>query len=253
MTPSPKCHRPLPAEDPIIDALGDDERNRLAHRWADRAINELGTSTTFADIYRELVLMRASPQVLEIAAQAVNDELRHSQICHYVAERYARCELAAPQTDGTHPPRFFGCAGRENWVLHVVLHGCLNEGIAVAYLGACLDEAEAPLARAAVRDILEDEIVHARLGWAFVAASSEADRRLITDALPQLLREIAALWLRPSDLPEHLPAGHGCLGLSRLRAVFADAIEQLILPGFDHVGIGTSMAKAWFLENRPEA
>jgi hypothetical protein len=245
MMSSPRSHRPLPLEDAVIDRLGADARQCVAGRWADRASNELGTSTTFADIYRELVLLKAPPPVLEIAARAIDDELRHAQICHFVAERYAGREVGAPETRGTDPPRFAGCTERQNWVLHVVLHGCLNEGVAVAYLGACLDDAESPLARAAIHDILEDEVVHARLGWAFIAASSDDDRRLIGEALPELLREIEKLWLRPTDLPENLPGGHGCLGLGRLRSVFRDAAAELLVPGFEHVGIETSKARQW--------
>ena len=75
--------------DAAIDALSSEARELLGQRWLARAQNELCTSTTFAELYRGLVALEASPALLAVAARAVGDELRHSEICHALAERYA--------------------------------------------------------------------------------------------------------------------------------------------------------------------
>lgn len=241
-------HRPLPAEDPVIDALDADTRRAVANRWAERADNELATSTTFAELYRGLILLEVDPSMLSVAARAIEDELRHHLICRHVAERYGGAEVPASRFRATDPPRFSGCTEREARILHTVLHLCLNEGVAAGYLGACLDEAEAPLAQGTVRDILRDEVVHARLGWTFVSALSPVDRTLVTEALPELLSEIEAGWLSSAASTEQLPRGHGVLGPSAMRRVFGETLRELVLPGFDHVGVGTGPAWAWLAE-----
>ena len=236
----------LPVTDATIDALSSEARELLGQRWLDRAQNELGTSTTFAELYRGLVALEAPATLLTVAARAVGDELRHSLICHAMAERYAGRTLRQPSGRVTPEPRFSGCSEREARVLHVVLHTCLNEGVAAAYLGACLDEATSNSARVAVQSLLKDEIHHARLGWAFLASAKASDRELIGAALPELVREVARLWLGVGDYPEHLAPGHGCLSFAALQRVFTDAITDLILPGFDHAGIASSAARAAF-------
>jgi hypothetical protein len=240
----------LPASDSSIEALSIEEREIISRRWLDRANNELGTSTTFAELYRGLVALQASSTLLSTAAQAVADELRHSEICHAVAERYAGRELPRSAGSVTAAPRFAGCSEREARVLHVVLHSCLNEGVAAAYLGACLEEAESSSARSAVQSLLEDEIHHARLGWAFLASANAADRALVSAALSELMHEVARLWLDIANYPEQLAHGHGCLSLSALQRVFADAVNDLLLPGFEHAGIPTASARA-ALANQP--
>jgi len=241
-------HRPLPAEDPVIDALGADARRAVANRWAERADNELATSTTFAELYRGLVLLEVDTSMLGVAARAVEDELRHHLICRHVAERYGGADVPASRFRATGPPRFSGCTEREARILHTVLHLCLNEGVAAGYLGACLDEAEGPLVQGTIRDILRDEVVHARLGWTFVSALSPLDRTLVTEALPQLLSEIEAAWLSLVASTDGLPKGHGVIGPSEMRRVFGETLRELVLPGFEHVGVGTLPARAWLAE-----
>jgi hypothetical protein len=248
LTDAVPSHRPLPAEDLVIDALDAETRRAVAERWAERADNELATSTTFAELYRGLVLLEADASLLAVAARGIEDELRHHVICRHVAERYAGKEVRAPRFRATAPPRFTGCSEREARILHAVLHWCLNEGVAAAYLGACLEEAEGALARDTVRDILRDEVVHARLGWTFVSGLSPSDRGLVSEALPQLLTEIETAWRLSADSVRELPEGHGVIGPAAIRRVFGETVRELVLPGFDHIGIETAAAHAWLAE-----
>ena len=234
----------LPEADSALEALGSEQRAALAQRWQERAHNELSTSTTFAELYRGLVALEAPPKLLRIAAYAVGDELRHAEICHAVAERYAGHSLLRAPARVTLSPRFAGCSEREARVLHVVLHACLNEGVAAAYLGTCFEQATSRVAHSALQALLKDEIHHARLGWAFLASASAGDRALVAAALPELLNEVARLWLNPPNFPTQLAPGHGCLTFAALQRVFADAIRNLLLPGFEHSHVLTGPARA---------
>jgi hypothetical protein len=229
----------LPSDDSIASLAGG-ERRILAERWASRAHNELRTSTTFSELRRGLVLLGAPDELVGRAERAIEDEVYHAAICRHVASRYRGSPIAEAPCEPTEPPRFAGASEREARILHVVLHACLNEGFAVAYLGACLSAATAPLARAAVRELMRDEVDHARLGWAFLAWLSPADRGLVEEALPVLVFHAESLWLDVTGYPESLPPGHGCLDLAELRALVARARAELIVPGFSHLGFSTA-------------
>jgi hypothetical protein len=240
----PRSHRPLPDVDAAIDELTGEQRRVVAHRWADRARNELTTSTCFAEIYRALVALEAPFELLATASRAVDDELRHAEICTFVAGRYAGAAVEMPRVAVFQPTRFHGCSPAQSQLLLVVLHSCLNEGIAVSYMQACLASARGTLARAAVREIMQDEVLHARLGWSLLATRSASDRDVVERALPELVAAMVPPWLDHAGYPDDLPPGHGSLRIAEGRATTIEALDQLILPGFEHLGIDARDARA---------
>jgi hypothetical protein len=239
-------HRPLP------DDLGDvaltvEEREAVAAAWTSRARNELSTSGVFASLTRSLIALAADTALVRQAAGAVADEVRHAEICVHVARAYAPgCDAPAP-SELRDPPRFGASEELDHW-LFVVLQSCINEGVATGYLQRCLDEASTPVARAAVRDILSDEVHHARLGWSQLASGKmpSSVRADIAEALPTLLRMVAEAWTSPvPDSPPPPPDGHGVVAMSALPEVVRTTYAELILPGFDAVGVDTAPARRW--------
>jgi hypothetical protein len=246
--PAPPTHRPLP-DDPGVGALDAQTRARVARAWRARARNELSTSTVFASITRALVGLDAPHPIIRSAARAVADEVRHAEICVHVAGAYAG-DAVVPEagTVAIETTPASGDASDLAAVLFVVLQSCINEGVACAYLQACLSEATGLLARAAVRDILEDEIEHARFGWAFLSSPvvRPAWRDAIAEALPTLCNRVVDCWLDPGagELVE-IPVGHGAIDASALPGVVGSALRDLVLPGFAHVGIDVRRAERW--------
>ena len=53
----------------------------------------------------------------------------------------------------------------------------MNETTAGVFLEVCLAHAEGALAKAALSELLSDEIDHGRIGWAHLAAVDAATRR----------------------------------------------------------------------------
>jgi hypothetical protein len=247
MTTTPS-HRPLP-DDPAIDALGQETRAVVASSWRGRARNELSTSTVFATLTRSLVSLSAPHAIVREAARAVADEVRHAEICMHVALAYdASCPPPQPSPVIEEPPLTGGPDHQLACVLYVVMQSCINEGVATVYLQRSLAEATFVLARAAVRDILEDEIHHARFGWSLLASEAmrPAWRAGVGEALPTLLGRIAGAWVGLHDAElAAVPPGHGTIGADAMREVVRDAYRDLILPGFDRVGIDTRRARAW--------
>jgi hypothetical protein len=95
------------------------------------------------------------------------------------------------------------------------------------------------LVRSVLKSQLEDEIEHARIGWAHLATSSAREKHEVSRAMPDLLRVAKNAWLS-TETPSSRPLGHGSLSRADLEAVVDDAIRGLIVPGFAHLGIACS-------------
>jgi len=140
-------------------------------------------------IARELLETGADPVVQQIVARAVSDEVRHAEICRALARRYLARDVAWPPP-GPVPLPFHGPASEAlRPTLHITAMCCINETLATAWLGRSLADATAPLARAAVRALLADDIDHARAGWAHLASPhvTAQVRAQIAGWLPRLL------------------------------------------------------------------
>lgn len=240
----------LPDEDPLIDALDAPLRAAIGGEWQRRADVELSAAGLSALLLRGLLIDHAAPEVLELAANAVGEEARHARICQRVAERYLARELPPPRARPVDDGVFGDAPASINRLLSLVLHSCINETLATVCLREGLKRAESPTVKAATRELLQDDLKHARIGWAhlgsrFVDADAKAH---VARALPTLLRLGKEGWLDEPRAPIDSPA-HGVLGNARFPALFAAAVSELILPGFEHVGVDTRAARS-FLEPR---
>ena len=244
-------HRPLP-DDPSLVQVPEVDRRAIAESWRSRATNELTTSTVFANLARALVGLQAPHAIVRHAAAAVADEVRHAEICMHVARAYLP-GCAPPEPSSVVEPASFNGDPKLGTVLFAVMQSCINEGVATVYLQRCLDEAEHPLARAAVRDILEDEIQHARFGWSLLASPlmRPAWRGDLAEALPTLLALVADAWIAQHDEePALVPGGHGAISPPELATAVKDALDDLVVPGFARAGIDVSRARAWLAARR---
>ncbi len=238
---------PLPAHDPAIAALTADERAVVAAVWHGRSEAELRASGSFAYIADTLAAAGAHGDLVALARRAVSDEVRHSELCARVAAAYADAPLPAPRKLEVTIPRHAGANRALRRVLHVVGMSCFNETTGSAFLELCRERATGALVRAALRELLTDEIDHARIGWAFVATLEPAARI----ALGQWLPELCALNLRAwRDRPQRpisdaLPA-HGCPRWDEVDATVLAAIKDLVVPGFARLGIDVAPAQRWF-------
>jgi hypothetical protein len=85
--------------------------------------------------------------------------------------------------------------------------------------------------------MLADEVRHARLGFHFLAQRGASERGLVEAALPSLLDTVLAFWLDERGCPPDLPTGHGCLRSTEIREAVREGLDELVLPGFEHLGI----------------
>jgi hypothetical protein len=245
------ARRPLPLDDASIDGLEPAARRAVAEVWLGRAQSELRVGTRFE-------LLRASfrnapPELTASLAHAAEDERRHSELCATVAARYAGEPVRARAAEPDPLVRFGAADEQLSLLLHLVLLSCINESTSTLYLRAAMKSSRYPLARAALRELLADDVEHARIGWAHLASANVTldERAHVARALPTLLGVSRSLW---SDVPERWEpwfADHGCAGRAVASAAFEAAARTIVIPGMAHVGVGTEQAAAWLATSVP--
>lgn len=245
--------RPLPLSDPEVDQLAPEQRDELAEVWLARAASERRVSDAFVAVRFALERLESSPQLLSLAARAVDDELRHAELCRVVASRFAGRELAEPERLSLAIPQHRGATDDLLPSLHVIGHAALNETFASAFLEVCLEFAKAPLARAAVRELLSDEIDHARIGWAHLAESSAARRKSLAPWLFSLAHANLKMW---RDTPRAYPADaalhrHGAPPAEAVERALVGAVRDLVIPGFASLGLPTGPLATWAARGAP--
>ncbi len=240
--------RPLPSEDATIDALTDAERAFVAETCARRAELELLGAASFAVVTNALVALGAAPALIAMGSCAITEELLHSEIYLHVASRYAGRHVDAPTMRAAPIPHFAGASQMQQHALHVVGMCSVNETMACEFLRVCMEGCVGPLLRAALREILADEIDHGRIGWAWLGSMPPTDPRRaeIGRWIGPMIETQWRGWQRQLDgLPARALPEHGCPSAAAIADAGLGAIRDLVLPGFAHLGFDTNEATTW--------
>jgi len=224
---------------------------QIAAVWQGRASAEGSVHAYAQRIVTDLRDAEADPKVIELAARMVSDEARHVVICIDVASRYAGQPMSTP------PPRpildpLADVSLPLRATLRVVATSCIGESLASAWIDESGRLTKPPWLREVLRRHLADEVHHARLGWAHLASTrvGEVERRAVAEWLPRLLEANLHAWRRfdprwPSEgFPEHGLPSH-----EATRRIVDEALAQLVLPGFDALGVDTAPAREWLASN----
>lgn len=234
----------LPLGDVSVGRLDDALRARIALHWERRARSEYRVGRSFAQLLPRLVAQGGHEAVVALCRRAADEETRHAEVCLALADAY-RGGPGAVALEGEPLPDF-GCDEAFEVTLLVVGTCCINESVAIPWLTACVADARSPLTRAANRAHLREEIDHARLGWAYLASVSDDVKADLGPWLVPMLEANISRWEEPDPvLPGEGVAGHGLLSQhASLRAVH-EALTDVVLPGFAHLGVDVSGARAW--------
>jgi len=239
--------RPLPVSDSEVDALDDASRRELVLVWLGRTAAERRVADAFEVIRDALVELRAPDELVKLATRAVDDEYRHEELSRTVASRFAGRELDAPPRLTLVVPEHPGADGELLHTLHVLGHCAMNETFASAFLETSLVFAKAPLARAAIQELLSDEIDHARLGWALLGTLDGKRREQVSPWVFPMVRANLKMW-RDTPRPystEPVIHRHGAPPADAVEAALRAAISDLMIPGFERFGLATAELRAW--------
>lgn len=216
-----------------------DPLHAVAAMWRYRERVEYEAAALFAALADQLALARL-PSLAARARTAAEDERRHALRCRAIV---AACnpDLAPlpPRTIAVAPPTPDLDPARRALYTSVAM-GCVTETLSCALLVAMRDDAEFGPTRAAVDEIVKDEIEHSRIGWAHLAtAVARGDD--VTWLAPHIAAmRTAALTHEIKEVPvsKNL-SGYGILPRTRVTTIVEATWRDVIVPGLSHHGIHT--------------
>jgi hypothetical protein len=232
--------------DPYIARLSADERATLAAIWRSRSTREEAVGNVFGQLVVEMTAADVPAALIDLARAAEADEARHAGVCHalvvaYGGEPVTKAPRRVRLRDHGEP------TPRMRAILHATHVCCISETIATAFVEACHGACESPALRELHGQHMADEVRHARVGWALLATIAADERVALAPELPRLLELQLGAWTeRIGLLPEAGVPGHGYPPRAELVAAVHGAIRELVLPGFDHLGVDTTAARAWY-------
>ncbi len=224
----------------------------MAATWAFRTRAEIEATARFARMATELAEVGATEFVLRGVADASADEARHRDLCARLAAEWGEPGALSHEAPPTRIGRSdMGRRDRLLWELVAVC--CISETMNVSLMTRCLEVAKDEAIRATLHELLKDEVRHARLGWAHLAAERAAGRgQFLGDVLPLMLEaSIEPGFLEGEPRPPWTDAlyDYGELPWEELVRIFRETLSKVVFPGLDAVGIDASKGRAW-LEGR---
>lgn len=251
----------MTASPPVVDSTANESRARaLAQRtWQMRHRFELIAAARFRWLAEELAAVGAHDAVVNLARNAAADELRHAERCselvvHFGGDRGSHLSVAASEPPSSALPAVgrvapAGLTRREALLYEVVAMSCVTETLSTALLAELVEEAGDDRARAAMHEILRDEVNHSRLGWAHLAREhEEGTRDVVGPHLPAMLRATVEdeLFSGAAEDPAWRELARlGALSrASRLR-LFAETMQSVVFPGLARFGVDIALGAAW--------
>jgi hypothetical protein len=219
-----------------MDGLSEEQRERVASYWWQRAQGELRSWHAFRHVLADLRVEQAAPAVIALAERAVQDEHRHAEWCRDWALRF-RHPGGESAARGEQPIAFRGATDAQNRLLRIVFC-CMNETVGCVVLRHVRPLLELPELREQNRRHMADELQHSRVGWAHLATIGAEQRAFFGPWLPVLSRLVKQAWCEGTEGEHEDLVPYGYFSLRLLHAAHQEAVESLILPGFAHLGLG---------------
>jgi len=238
---------PIPWDKSTAASLAPAERARLAGTWMRRSQAEYLAVSTFSVLAIDLVAAMAPADVLSLCLRAGIDEVRHAELCIRMAEIYSGTRQLPPPgmsslPDDPERPRLHQA------LANTMLVSCVSETYATTVLAATRDLTEDPTALAVLTSIYSDEVMHARLGWAYLRHALDQGGQGAIDAaakmVPIALRGVANVVERERPEGEVTEAvrRHGLMTPEEEREIFSTCVREVLVPGFVALGIGVGTA-----------
>jgi hypothetical protein len=227
--------------------------------WRFRARAELDAAARFGRLAEELAALGAVPPVIAMASEAAADERRHAAQCvelvHALGGDRLPGDAAFEVPSDVRAAAPAGLGRRERLLYEVVAMACLTETLSAALLGEMVERAADDEVRDVMQAILRDEVGHARLGWAHLAAERQrGPAGFVGDYLPAMLAGTVQDELF-STAAEHSASealnGLGALDRSGRRRIFEGTLRVVIFPGLQKFGVDTARGERWLEERCP--
>jgi hypothetical protein len=207
----------------------------------------------FATLIHELAEEGCDPVILQILTRAASDEVRHAAICRTMAERIMDVEIPTRWKGVPRIPKHATASASTRALLHMVEMCCLSETFTGVFLTEMLSRMPEGSPRMAVESLLEDEIDHGRVGWAYLAARAQAkELDGLDEALPQMLeRTVAGVMAYACKNPEPddiAMEAVGYLGTSASASIYTRTLRDVVFPGLEQCEVDISRLKEQAVE-----
>ena len=247
-------HRPIPWEASLATTLPADLRAELARIWAERIPTEYRSITGFATLSFDFIAAGAPVDLVAVCHRVCIDELRHTELAVRMVALYGGELPPLPREINSLPadPNLNAVAQA---CRSSILLSCLGETFACTELVMLRDRAIDPVVRGVLTVFLADEIVHARVGWAYLAhackTADQATRQAVADAVPDYVAGIAANLFGSEDRAavvevtnddERLFA-HGVCSAREEQALYRTFVSEVFIPGLSAVGLPIDTGK----------
>jgi hypothetical protein len=234
-----------------FDASAYDPRSVAAAcaHFRKRMVDEYESTTVFSSLAAQLVEANASLDASVVTLRMAQDEFRHAELCGRVVRALGGSSRASRDCTvrplATHP----GCTPEERAIRNVLVTA-ISESYSAAYFVASLDGMTDPYLRSVTRELLGDEVLHARFGFWYLQAWSDwlAARPSVRASIAVYLRRVFAVCERAQVKPSSRVPGtdDARLGLASSetqREMFESTMGDAVAPAIEHFGIDA--VRAW--------
>lgn len=232
----------IPWDQCRVDDLTDDERARLGRTWMTRSQAEYLAISTFAILSVDLTAAGAPADMLSLCHRAAIDEVRHAELCIRAASLYTgKQELPVPGMSNL--PNDAKKPKLHQALANTLLVSCISETYATTILAETRDRTTDPCIHEVLTAIYSDEIMHARMGWAYLRYCLDKDPDGVRQAAAEMIQIGVAGVARVVETPRRndpmsdAMRAHGTMLPAEERIIFAKCIDEVIAPGFEAMDV----------------
>ncbi|MDP3503651.1 MAG: hypothetical protein Q8S33_25170 [Myxococcales bacterium] len=140
-------------------------RSDAARRfWSRRTWSELAAVPAVSQVVLALVREGAGLTTIAAYTTIAQDEVRHAELSHALAERLGGYDDDVP--DGLdYAPRSLANPSDVSFVVWALANGCFSETVSLALIRARHAATTQPLVRAVLAETVKDEALHVRIAW----------------------------------------------------------------------------------------
>ena len=222
--------------------------------WRARMVHEHQSAAVFARLLPQLMAAAATLDHKTTVLRMAMDELRHASLCAGVVSLLGGAPVAQTELGTEALPEHEDVSAVEACLRNVMFVGCMSETVSIALLTEERELTREPTIRRVVDQLAADEVLHAKLGWSYLAATwpqlDEAARARTDAYLPVAFRHLRRKMHEAMPLGVRLDVGLaaelealGVMASDDGRELFAATVAEVIVPRLEDHGL--SARSAW--------
>jgi len=248
-------HRAVPWEESHAPKLDASLRAELGRIWGERIPTEYRSITGFSTLSFDLIAAGAPVDMVAVCHRVCIDELRHTELAVRMVDLYGAPRPSLPR-DITSLPADESLSAVAQACRSAILLSCLGETFACTELTMLRDRAVDPVVRQVLTIFLADEIMHARVGWAYVAhamkTADSATRESVAAAVPAHIAGIGANLFGSLESAAAVSvtnedprlAVHGVCSMIEEQDLYRAFVPEVLVPGLIACGVPVDRSAA---------